>query len=383
MSPMPTPRTVTRVAQFFRDRKTPRRGWLDRLRRYRALWMAVSALATGTGCASFIALIVVVVVVIMTVFTGVVSMSSVVHRVPTVGYTVHGQDYAVEKNLSDEDKKKVAQDFHDARQLWTDLAREEPAFTRCIGDAPPVLERKETLFIVTPEERQAIIDYHRAQREYDRDLAAWKAQVNRYNAQVDRYNKAVERARRLHQDPRKVPKPTQPRPQAAPPPLPKVEGGLPSWAATRAQRAGLSASTDLPLELLSTTPSPLPAGIPIMGGDGKALDEVNTLINQVPKGTNTNAARAFLLVAFAGGVTNWKHFATVANFYDFPLDTLTYDSAEDLARRFFEPGADLTPYRKAVASALISLSVEDVLDGSPGRAVEEFDQCMNASIRSK
>lgn len=133
-----------------------------------------------------------------------------------------------------------------------------------------------------------------------------------------------------------------------------------------------SVSAHLDPELISTQPAVIPSGQQIMDGP-RAVSQVNEVINDVPSGTDVGTAQTFLVVAFAGGVVNWQHFSTILDASD--IARIDPGQSIDTAAQFFGPEVDFAPYVPAVNAALISLSTDQVIDGSVNAASRGFSDC--------
>ena len=101
--------------------------------------------------------------------------------------------------------------------------------------------------------------------------------------------------------------------------------------------------------------------------------EVNLAIDEVPTGTHVGAAQTYLLVAFAGGVTDWAHFTKVVSALGY--EHIPPDRSVEVAERFFGHGVDFAPYLRAVNASVISLAADEVITGSVANASKSFTGC--------
>lgn len=281
------------------------------------VWALVTAAVAAIGM-----MFVTIFMVMAMAMTAATAVTNVVDRLP-------GGTWLAENVFRRLDLPGLTAPTQDEADEITQMLDEHPEITHCLAAAPPVEGEAVTLFIATEDEKRDIIAYQNERRTQSR---------GRDTASRDRTRNIA------------------------------------------AERGAVSASAGIDPDLISTQPAVVPTGQQIMDGD-KAVNSVNDLINQVPPGTDVGTAQTFLLVSYAGGVVNWRHFATVLA--EAGIESVHTSQTFDIAEQFFEPGIDFAPYFTAVNASLISLSIDGIIDGSVAEASRAFSHCSTEEQRAQ
>lgn len=323
---------------------------------WRSIYDNMSWTTKGIIAASVVAIAAFMLVLIMAVAAMAAASSavtSVVDRVPGGAWFTGGMLRASgNPDLADSSREISPEDAAELRAAFD----EDPALMECLSSAPPVTMEAVSLYIANDTEKQEIIAFQESLRqEY-----------------IEREN---ERRRVAAENGRPVRNSSRPEDPSAslPPYLGRVPAGVVPDGADRGRvRDDLSPSAFINPGLISTFPSVVPAGQQIREGN-RMTSAVNLAIDEVPTGTHVGAAQTYLLVAFAGGVTDWAHFSKVVTAMGY--ENIPPDRSVEVASRFFGHDVDFAPYIRAVNASVISLAADEVITGSVANASKAFMDC--------
>lgn len=196
-----------------------------------------------------------------------------------------------------------------------ELRRETPGALACLRDSPPVGGAANPSRLMSREENEAMVD---AERERRREVErTWQRKPqNRAEAQELRAAKAREKQYRQR------------------------------WDEDRRSRF--------------VGRAPVAPGEQVTR-DGQLDKRYSNLINDVPEGAPGMAAATYVVVALAGGIDSWEHFAEVVA-AKVPGGLSGVDSSNQrlVYSLFFDGGFDPAPYER-VAQAMV---VPRIVDGS-------------------
>lgn len=335
-----------------------------REKKKKSRWPIIVAGAAGIGCLPAFIIMAGVAAIISSMAVPVTMISDSLSRYPG-GTWVADQFYQANGREQELSKEEIAE----IRGVFDEEMGKKRDIGACFRGAPAVRPVQETLFVASPEERRQIIEYRDARLNYNAKLKQWVRDHDRWERAMWDYNRRLRVARQRHIPAREIPAPPrEPERPARPPELPDK-----SWRLTAAERGGVSASADINPDLISTDAAAVPANTPLRDERGRATPAVNRVIDSVPKGTSEPVARTYLTVAFAGGVTSWKHFIAIMETSG--LSTITDEQVPGVALSFFAPEVDLRPYQKAVDAALVSLIMEGQVEGKIQRPLRIFEDC--------
>lgn len=330
----------------------------------KAKWWALGCLG---GCFPLLGLTAVMITVMAAIVVPVSAVTDSISRYP-------GGVWALEQGArfmqaAGRDTDMTPDDIRELRAALDGEMAMDELLAECFRGAPDVRPTQDTVFVASKEERDEIIRYRDAKLNYNRQIQQYQHEYDRWRMRMADYQRRVHVAKRRGYRPEQIPPPpTKPQRPVRPPELPEK-----SYRMTAAERGGVSASADVDPALISIEQAAVPANTTLRDSRGRATPAVNKVVDSVPKGTAEPVARLYLTVAFAGGVTGWKHFMAIMNTSG--LTTVTDDQVEHVASSFFAPGLDLSPYTKAVDAAVISLLVEGQIEGDTSAAMRSFEDC--------
>ena len=330
----------------------------------KAKWLALGCLG---GCFPLLGLTAVLITVMASVVIPVSAVTDSISRYP--GGVWAAEQGARLMQATGRDPEIGPDEVRQLREAFDSEMAMDELLAKCFRGAPDVRPTQDTVFVASKEERDEIIRYRDAKLNYNRQIQQYQRDYDRWRVRMADYQHRVQIAKRRGYRPDQIPPPPEePQRPVRPPELPEK-----SYRMTAAERGGVSASADVDPALISIEQAAVPANSTLRDARGRATPAVNKVVDSIPKGTSEPVARLYLTVAFAGGVTGWKHFMAIMNTSG--LTTVTDDQVDRVAASFFAPGFDLSPYTKAVDAAIISLLIEEQIEGDTTVAMRSFEDC--------